>query len=168
MPCQATVSRSTCGGSDGSTLRNMLLLPAWSPRLRSHVPETRGAQRARTISAELSPDWAFNQTAEAAGCTHRIVGRPARRAGGNVMSESATLKIWRGLDANAGRWENYRCRLRPVGSSARRPALDPGQSRPTLAIRFSCINANACKECMIELDGKDGLRLHCPPASRAR
>jgi succinate dehydrogenase/fumarate reductase-like Fe-S protein len=25
---------------------------------------------------------------------------------------------------------------------------------PTLAIRFSCINANACKECMIELDGK--------------
>jgi succinate dehydrogenase/fumarate reductase-like Fe-S protein len=24
---------------------------------------------------------------------------------------------------------------------------------PSLAIRFSCINANACKECMIELDG---------------
>jgi succinate dehydrogenase/fumarate reductase-like Fe-S protein len=24
----------------------------------------------------------------------------------------------------------------------------------TLAIRFSCINANACKECMIELDGR--------------
>ena len=27
-------------------------------------------------------------------------------------------------------------------------------SDPTLAIRFSCINANACKECMIEIDGK--------------
>ena len=25
---------------------------------------------------------------------------------------------------------------------------------PSLAIRFSCINANACKECMLELDGK--------------
>ena len=25
---------------------------------------------------------------------------------------------------------------------------------PSLAIRFSCINANACKECMIEADGK--------------
>lgn len=25
---------------------------------------------------------------------------------------------------------------------------------PTLAVRFSCINANACKECMVELDGK--------------
>ena len=35
---------------------------------------------------------------------------------------------------------------------------------PTLAVRFSCINANACKECMIELEGKAGYacteRLH--------
>jgi succinate dehydrogenase/fumarate reductase-like Fe-S protein len=28
------------------------------------------------------------------------------------------------------------------------------QSDPSLAIRFSCINANACKECMIRADGK--------------
>ena len=25
---------------------------------------------------------------------------------------------------------------------------------PSLAIRFSCINANACKECMMQVDGK--------------
>jgi succinate dehydrogenase/fumarate reductase-like Fe-S protein len=25
---------------------------------------------------------------------------------------------------------------------------------PSLAIRYSCLNANACKECMIEVDGK--------------
>ena len=25
---------------------------------------------------------------------------------------------------------------------------------PTLAIRYACINANACKECMMQLDGK--------------
>jgi succinate dehydrogenase/fumarate reductase-like Fe-S protein len=25
---------------------------------------------------------------------------------------------------------------------------------PSLAIRFSCINANACKECMVQVDGK--------------
>lgn len=25
---------------------------------------------------------------------------------------------------------------------------------PTLAIRYSCINANACKECMVLVDGK--------------
>ena len=28
------------------------------------------------------------------------------------------------------------------------------QSDATLAIRFSCINANACKECMMEIDGR--------------
>ncbi len=27
---------------------------------------------------------------------------------------------------------------------------------PTLAVRYSCINANACKECMISIDGKVG------------
>jgi succinate dehydrogenase/fumarate reductase-like Fe-S protein len=25
---------------------------------------------------------------------------------------------------------------------------------PSLAIRYSCINANACKECMMQIDGK--------------
>jgi succinate dehydrogenase/fumarate reductase-like Fe-S protein len=25
---------------------------------------------------------------------------------------------------------------------------------PTLAFRYSCINANACKECMVEVDGE--------------
>ena len=28
------------------------------------------------------------------------------------------------------------------------------QRDPSLAIRFSCINANACKECMMRVDGK--------------
>ena len=28
------------------------------------------------------------------------------------------------------------------------------QRDPSLAIRYSCINANACKECMIQVDGK--------------
>ena len=27
-------------------------------------------------------------------------------------------------------------------------------SDPSLAFRFSCINANACKECMMQIDGK--------------
>jgi succinate dehydrogenase/fumarate reductase-like Fe-S protein len=70
------------------------------------------------------------------------------------MTEYSRLVIWRGTDANKGCWEN------------REVPFEPGQSvldglrwirvncDPTLAIRFSCINANACKECMIELDGK--------------
>lgn len=70
------------------------------------------------------------------------------------MTEQATLVIWRGLDADNGHWDT---RVVP---------FEPGQSvldglrwirvhaDPTLAIRYSCINANACKECMMELDGK--------------
>ena len=70
------------------------------------------------------------------------------------MSETATLKIWRGADQADGPLGKLRgaVRARPVG--ARRAALDPGQQGPSLAIRFSCINANACKECMMELDGE--------------
>lgn len=68
------------------------------------------------------------------------------------MSETATLKIWRGLEANAGRWETY-----DVPFEAGQSLLDGlrwirANRDPTLAIRFSCINANACKECMVELD----------------
>jgi succinate dehydrogenase/fumarate reductase-like Fe-S protein len=70
------------------------------------------------------------------------------------MTASAKLKVWRGDDKAAGRWETHEV------------PFDEGQSvldglrwirahrDPSLAIRFSCINANACKECMIELDGR--------------
>jgi succinate dehydrogenase/fumarate reductase-like Fe-S protein len=70
------------------------------------------------------------------------------------MSLIATLKIWRGNARNAGRWESFAV------------PFEPGQSvldglrwlritrDPTLAVRFSCINANACKECMIQVDGE--------------
>jgi succinate dehydrogenase/fumarate reductase-like Fe-S protein len=70
------------------------------------------------------------------------------------MSDVATLRIWRGKSAEAGRWEHYRVPFEPGQSVLDglrwiRTNRDPG-----LAIRFSCINANACKECMIELDGQ--------------
>jgi succinate dehydrogenase/fumarate reductase-like Fe-S protein len=65
------------------------------------------------------------------------------------VSEIATLKIWRGLDANAGWWETYE-----VPFEAGQSVLDGlrwirANRDPALAIRFSCINANACKECMV-------------------
>src|ERR1700693_5933495 len=70
------------------------------------------------------------------------------------MSETATLKIWRGEDKAAGRWENHEVPFE-LGQSG--PAALRGiraNRDPTLAIRFSCINANACKECMMEVDGE--------------
>jgi succinate dehydrogenase/fumarate reductase-like Fe-S protein len=70
------------------------------------------------------------------------------------MSEIATLKIWRGEDRDGGRWD-----IHAVPFERGQSVLDGlrwirANRDPTLAVRFSCINANACKECMMELDGK--------------
>ena len=65
----------------------------------------------------------------------------------------ARLKIRRGVPGSAGRFERYE-----VPFEAGQTVLDGLRwirihRDPGLAIRFSCINANACKECMIRVDG---------------
>jgi succinate dehydrogenase/fumarate reductase-like Fe-S protein len=70
------------------------------------------------------------------------------------MTERATLKIWRSSDAKAGRWETHGVPFEQGQSVLDGLRWIRVHRDPTLAIRFSCINANACKECMIELDGK--------------
>ena len=70
------------------------------------------------------------------------------------MSMTATLRIWRGLASNAGHWETF-----DVPFETGQSVLDAlrwirANRDPSLAIRYSCINANACKECMIEVDGE--------------
>jgi succinate dehydrogenase/fumarate reductase-like Fe-S protein len=65
------------------------------------------------------------------------------------MTETAGLLIRRG-DA----WQRFDVpfeRGQSVLDGLRRIRIEQD---PTLAFRFSCINANACKECMMELDGK--------------
>jgi len=70
------------------------------------------------------------------------------------MSSVATLKIWRGDDPGAGRWEGYDVPFEPGQSVLDGLRWIRVNRDPSLAVRFSCINANACKECMMELDGK--------------
>ena len=70
------------------------------------------------------------------------------------MSLVARLKIWRGLDRQAGRWETFEVPFEPGQSVLDGARWIRVHRDPTLAIRFSCINANACKECMMELDGE--------------
>ena len=70
------------------------------------------------------------------------------------MSERATLTIWRGTEAGAGRWETHEVPFEPGQSVLDGLRWIRVNRDPTLAIRFSCINANACKECMIEVDGR--------------
>ena len=70
------------------------------------------------------------------------------------MTEYATLTVWRGNHADAGRWETHVVPFEPGQSVLDALRWIRINHDPTLAIRFSCINANACKECMIERDGK--------------
>ncbi|MEP7030267.1 MAG: 2Fe-2S iron-sulfur cluster-binding protein [Pseudolabrys sp.] len=70
------------------------------------------------------------------------------------MTEHATLTIWRGDDRANGRWETHDVPFEPGQSVLDGLRWIRVHRDPSLAIRFSCINANACKECMIELDGK--------------
>ena len=70
------------------------------------------------------------------------------------MSETATLKIWRGQDKAEGRWETHAVPYEPGQSVLDGLRWIRVNKDPSLAIRFSCINANACKECMMELDGE--------------
>jgi succinate dehydrogenase/fumarate reductase-like Fe-S protein len=66
----------------------------------------------------------------------------------------AILLVARGLPDEAERWERFE-----VPFESGQSVLDGlrhirTERDPSLAFRFSCINANACKECMILLDGK--------------
>jgi len=70
------------------------------------------------------------------------------------MSDTATLTIWRGTDRKAGRWESYEVPFEPGQSVLDGLRWVRVNRDPALAIRFSCINANACKECMIQIDGE--------------
>jgi succinate dehydrogenase/fumarate reductase-like Fe-S protein len=70
------------------------------------------------------------------------------------MSEVAHLKIWRGEKPGDGRWEIHDVPFEPGQSVLDALRWIRANRDPSLAIRFSCINANACKECMVELEGK--------------
>jgi succinate dehydrogenase/fumarate reductase-like Fe-S protein len=70
------------------------------------------------------------------------------------MTDIARLKVWRGTTAGAGRWETYEVPFEPGQSVLDGLRWVRIHRDPSLAIRFSCINANACKECMIEIDGR--------------
>jgi succinate dehydrogenase/fumarate reductase-like Fe-S protein len=70
------------------------------------------------------------------------------------MSNVAKLKVWRGAARGAGHWDVFDVPFEPGQSVLDGLRWVRVHRDPSVAIRFSCINANACKECMIELDGE--------------
>ncbi len=66
----------------------------------------------------------------------------------------AKLKVWRGAPGAQGRYEHYEVPFEQGHTVLDGLRWIRVHRDPSLAIRFSCINANACKECMMELDGE--------------
>jgi succinate dehydrogenase / fumarate reductase iron-sulfur subunit len=66
------------------------------------------------------------------------------------MTETATLVVHRGGDAVS----RYQVPFAPGQSVLDGLRYVRAHLDPTLSIRYSCINANSCKECMIAIDGK--------------
>ncbi len=70
------------------------------------------------------------------------------------MSETVVLKIRRGEAGEAPRIETHAVPFEPGQSVLDALRWIRIHTDPSLAIRYSCINANACKECMMQVDGK--------------
>ena len=66
----------------------------------------------------------------------------------------ARLRIRRGGPGGAGRFEQHEVPFEPGQTVLDALRWIRIHRDPSLAIRFSCINANACKECMISVDGE--------------
>ena len=69
------------------------------------------------------------------------------------MTGVARLRVWRGVAPQAGQFESYEVPFESGQSVLDGLRWIRANHDPTLAIRYSCINANACKECMMEIDG---------------
>jgi succinate dehydrogenase/fumarate reductase-like Fe-S protein len=66
---------------------------------------------------------------------------------------NATLLVQRGAADEPHRIERFDVPFAPGQTVLDGLRYIRAQFDPTLAFRFSCINANACKECMMVIDG---------------
>jgi len=69
------------------------------------------------------------------------------------VSKTATLLIRRGVRGEAPQWVRFSLPFEPGQSVLDGLRRIRATADPSLAFRFSCINANACKECVMLLDG---------------
>jgi succinate dehydrogenase/fumarate reductase-like Fe-S protein len=65
-----------------------------------------------------------------------------------------TLAITRGSAGTTPHVENFEIEFAAGQSVLDGLRLIRRQLEPSLAFRYACINANACKECMMQIDGK--------------
>jgi len=66
---------------------------------------------------------------------------------------TAPLRVRRGAKGEAPRFETFDVPFTPGMSVLDALLWIRGHVDGSLAVRYSCINANACKECMVSIDG---------------
>ena len=79
-----------------------------------------------------------------------MTASPAQAAG---PAKTARLRIWRGTDRDNGRYEEFSVAFEDGDSVLDGLVRIRLNDDPGLAIRFSCFNANVCKECTMLIDG---------------
>ena len=67
---------------------------------------------------------------------------------------TANLKIRRGVPGDPVRYDKFRFEFEPGQSVLDALRSIRRTTDGTLAVRYSCINANACKECIMRIDGE--------------
>lgn len=72
-----------------------------------------------------------------------------------VKKETARLKVRRGTADEPERYDVYEFEFERGQSVLDALRWIRYHRDPTLAVRYACINANACKECVMQIDGKN-------------
>jgi succinate dehydrogenase/fumarate reductase-like Fe-S protein len=70
-----------------------------------------------------------------------------------TSTKTARLRIWRGTDRENGRYEEFSVAFEDGDSVLDGLVRIRLNDDPGLAVRFSCFNANVCKECTMLIDG---------------
>jgi succinate dehydrogenase/fumarate reductase-like Fe-S protein len=70
-----------------------------------------------------------------------------------TVVKAARLRIWRGTNRESGRYEEFDVEFEDGDSVLDGLVRLRVSSDPSLAFRFSCFNANVCKECTMLIDG---------------
>ena len=73
-----------------------------------------------------------------------------------MTERTARLRIRRGRGDEAPRYDEFSVRFEDGASVLDALIWIRNHRDPSLAIRYSCVNANVCKECTIAIDGSVG------------
>ncbi len=71
-----------------------------------------------------------------------------------IEKQVMTLRVRRGGPEDKPRFDEFQVPYEPGASVLDALIWIRQDVDPSLAIRYACVNANACKECMVLVDGK--------------